>query len=43
MQRYTITIGANTTAGGKVISASSQGSINGIKIALENDLIFCPA
>lgn len=42
MQRYTITLGANTTAGGKVISASSQGSINGIKIALENDLIFCP-
>jgi len=42
MQRYTITLGASTTAGGKVISASSQGSINGVKIALENDLIFCP-
>lgn len=43
MRRYTITLGASTTAGGKVISASSQGSINGVKIALENDLIFCPA
>jgi uncharacterized Zn-binding protein involved in type VI secretion len=43
MQRYTITLGASTTAGGKVISASSQGNINGVKIALENDLIFCPA
>ncbi|SHN38517.1 Zn-binding Pro-Ala-Ala-Arg (PAAR) domain-containing protein, incolved in TypeVI secretion [Duganella sacchari] len=43
MQRYTITLGASTSAGGKVISASSQGAINGIAIALENDLIFCPA
>lgn len=29
MKRYTITPGATTTAGGKVISASSHGSING--------------
>ncbi|USX21651.1 PAAR domain-containing protein [Oxalobacteraceae bacterium OTU3REALA1] len=43
MKRYTITLGATTTAGGKVISASSNGSINGAPIALENDLIFCPA
>lgn len=43
MRRYTITLGASTTAGGKVISASANGSINGVKIALENDLIFCPA
>jgi len=43
MKRYTITLGASTTAGGKVIVASANGSINGVKIALENDLIFCPA
>lgn len=43
MKRYTITLGATTTAGGKVISASSNGSINGSSIAVENDLIFCPA
>ena len=43
MKRYTITLGASTTAGGKVISASSNSSINGVKIALEGDVIFCPA
>lgn len=43
MRRYTITLGASTTAGGKVITASANGSINGVQIALENDLIFCPA
>jgi uncharacterized Zn-binding protein involved in type VI secretion len=43
MKRYTITLGASTTSGGTVISASSNGSINGVIIALENDLIFCPA
>ena len=32
MKRYTITLGATTTAGGKVISASSNGSINGSPI-----------
>lgn len=42
MKRYTITLGATTTAGGKVISASSHGSVNGSPIALENDLVFCP-
>lgn len=42
MKRYTITLGAGTTAGGKVISASSNGSINGMSIALEGDLVFCP-
>lgn len=42
MKRHTITLGASTTAGGKVISASSAGSINGVTIALENDMIFCP-
>ena len=43
MKRYTSTLGATTTAVGKVISASSNGSINGSPIALENDLVFCPA
>lgn len=43
MKRYTITLGASTTAGGKVILASANGSINGVRIALEDDLIFCPA
>lgn len=43
MKRYTVTLGASTTAGGKVISASSHGAINGVPIALENDGIFCPA
>ncbi|GJI96079.1 hypothetical protein RugamoR57_27970 [Duganella caerulea] len=43
MRRYTITLGASTTAGGKVITASANGSISGAQIALENDLIFCPA
>jgi uncharacterized Zn-binding protein involved in type VI secretion len=43
MKRYTITLGAPTTSGGEVISASANGGINGAIIALENDLIFCPA
>ncbi|MBP1206187.1 putative Zn-binding protein involved in type VI secretion [Duganella sp. 1411] len=43
MKRHTITLGASTSAGGKVITASSNGSINGVTIALEGDVIFCPA
>lgn len=43
MKRYTITLGAPTTSGGKVISASANGDINGVPIALENDMISCPA
>jgi uncharacterized Zn-binding protein involved in type VI secretion len=43
VKRYTITEGATTTAGGKVISASSHGSVNGARIALENDPVHCPA
>lgn len=43
MKRHTITLGASTSAGGKVISASGNGSINGVTIALEGDAIFCPA
>ena len=43
MRRYHITLGASTTAGGKVSSASSHGSINGARIALEGDTVTCPA
>lgn len=43
MKRYHITLGASTTTGGKVITASSCCSINGIKVALEGDAIICPA
>ncbi|HEY0062863.1 MAG TPA: PAAR domain-containing protein [Telluria sp.] len=42
MRRYTITLGASTTSGGKVISASSDGNIDGLPIALEGDLVTCP-
>ena len=42
MRRYTITLGALTTAGGKVISASGDGKIDGSPIALEGDLVTCP-
>ena len=42
MRRYTITLGAPTTTGGKVISASSDGKIDGALIALEGDLVTCP-
>ncbi|MES2901587.1 MAG: PAAR domain-containing protein [Pseudomonadota bacterium] len=43
MRRYTITLGAATTAGGRVISASSDGTIDGARIALQGDLVACPA
>jgi uncharacterized Zn-binding protein involved in type VI secretion len=40
--RYHITVGATTTAGGKVISASSSRSINGAKVAYAGDPVSCP-
>jgi len=43
MKRYTITLGALTSVGGKVIGASASGCVNGAAIALEGDAIFCPA
>ncbi len=43
MRRFTITLGAGTTAGGKVIAASAGGSIDGMPIALEGDAVDCPA
>jgi uncharacterized Zn-binding protein involved in type VI secretion len=42
MKRYHITLGARTTAGGSVISASSLSSINGARMALEGDKVSCP-
>ena len=42
MRRYHITLGASTTAGGKVISASSRGNVNGERIALKGDATACP-
>lgn len=43
MKRYHITLGASTTAGGVVTSASSHCSINGVRVAVEGDKIVCPA
>lgn len=40
--RYYITLGATTTAGGTVTSASSLLSLNGVKVALEGDRVSCP-
>ena len=42
MRRYTITLGATTTAGGRVVSATSSNRILGVPIALEGDLVSCP-
>lgn len=42
MRRYTITLGATTTSGGRVVSATSSVSIHGVPIALEGDLVSCP-
>ncbi|MFC4930329.1 PAAR domain-containing protein [Massilia sp. GCM10023247] len=41
--RYVITLGAPTTAGGKVTSARHVDTIDGIPIALEGDTCWCPA
>ena len=43
LTRYHITLGAPTSAGGKVVTASSFRSINGIQAALEGDKITCAA
>jgi uncharacterized Zn-binding protein involved in type VI secretion len=43
MKRYHITEGAKTTAGGKVISATSAITIDGVRAALEGDALYCPA
>jgi len=41
IKRYYITLGAGTTAGGKVTTASSFMSINGVKAALDGDKVWC--
>jgi len=41
VNRYTVTEGAQTTAGGTVVEGSSHGKILGKQIALEGDAIFC--
>jgi uncharacterized Zn-binding protein involved in type VI secretion len=43
LRRYHITLGATTTAGGKVSTASSLLSIDGARMALDGDTISCPA
>ena len=43
MKRYHITEGAETTAGGKVIAATSAIAIDGVHGALEGDALYCPA
>lgn len=40
--RYHITVGATTTADGKVISANSIRSINGAEVAYAGDPVSCP-
>lgn len=42
MKRYHITLGARTTAGGSVTTASSLASIDGARMALEGDKVSCP-
>jgi hypothetical protein len=42
IRRYLILLGAKTTAGGTVKTASSFMSLNGVAYVLEGDLIDCP-
>lgn len=42
LRRYHITLGATTSTGGKVTTASAQCWINGEKVALEDDKLWCP-
>jgi uncharacterized Zn-binding protein involved in type VI secretion len=41
-KRCYITLGATTDAGGKVVTASSSMTLDGVRRALEGDLIDCP-
>lgn len=43
VDRYLITLGAPTTAGGKVASGSRFRTINGLPVAREGDICWCPA
>lgn len=42
LKRYLITLGARTTADGKVISARHFRKINGVPVAVEDDQVQCP-
>jgi len=42
LKRYHITLGATTTAGGTVTTASSLSTIDGKPMALEGDKVSCP-
>lgn len=42
-KRYLILLGARTTAGGTVATASALQSLNGVSYALEGDRVDCPA
>jgi len=41
--RYKITLGASTTAGGKVTTAPGFFTIQGVPVAYEDDAVSCPA
>jgi uncharacterized Zn-binding protein involved in type VI secretion len=41
-KRYLITLGAPTSSGGKVTSATSGRLIAGVPVALEGDKVHCP-
>ena len=41
IRRYYITLGATTTAGGAVISASHVDTIDGAGVAVEGDKVYC--
>jgi uncharacterized Zn-binding protein involved in type VI secretion len=41
-KRCYITLGAGTDAGGKVVTASSSVTLDGVPRALEGDLVDCP-
>ncbi len=43
IKRYHITLGAATTAGGVVTSASALMTINGVRVALDGDTVSCKA
>lgn len=43
LTRYHITLGAQTTAGGVVQTASTNSMIDGLAMAVEGDLVDCPS
>jgi uncharacterized Zn-binding protein involved in type VI secretion len=42
-KRYHIRLGAKTTAGGTVKTASTKDTLNGVAMVVEGDLVDCPA